>query len=271
VQRFATYEDLDKEKCTIEEMEEYEPYVERGMVIYAGVDYEAILREAEKEADVVLWDGGNNDMSFYKPDFLITVADAHRPNHEFNYYPGEVNFRAADVIIISKIDSAKSEDVATIEENAKRANPNAVVIKAESKITVKDGEKLRGKRVIVVEDGPTLTHGGMSYGAGIVAAKRLGCKIVDARPYAAGSIKHAFAKYKQLDCVLPAMGYDATQMKELEQTIENASGDTDAVLVGTPIDLARHIKIKIPTHRVYYDYVDEGGALKKILEEKGFL
>ncbi len=271
VQRFATYDDLDKEKCTIEEMEEYEPYVERGMVIYAGVDYEAILRAAEKESDVVLWDGGNNDMSFYKPDLLITVADAHRPGHEFNYYPGEVNFRAADVVIISKIDSAKPEDVRAIEENARQANPRAKIIKAESRITVKNGETLKGKRVIVVEDGPTLTHGGMSYGAGIVAAKRLGCKIVDARPYAVGSVKRAFEKYKQLDAVLPAMGYDAKQMKELEQTIANAGKDVDAVIIGTPIDLGRHIKIAVPAHRVYYDYIDEGGALKNILREKGFL
>ncbi|MFH0973582.1 MAG: cyclic 2,3-diphosphoglycerate synthase, partial [Candidatus Micrarchaeota archaeon] len=243
VQRFATYEDLDKHECTIEEMEEYEPYVEKGLVIYSGVDYGAILREAEKEADVVLWDGGNNDTSFYKPDFLITIADPHRPGDEVGYYPGEVNVRMADVVVINKVDSAKPEDVKTVEENVKRINPAARILKVESRVTVEKEKELKGKRVIVVEDGPTLTHGGMKYGAGIVAARNAGAVVVDARPYAVGSIKATYAKYAHLDRILPAMGYGVKQMKELEETIANAGKDIEAVVIGTPIDLGRHIKI----------------------------
>jgi predicted GTPase len=271
VQRFATYEDLDKHECTIEEMEEYEPYVERGLVIYSGVDYGAILREAEKEADVILWDGGNNDTSFYKPDFLITIADPHRSGNESGYYPGEVNVRMADVVIINKIDSAKPSEVAKVERNVRQINPRARILKVESGVTVENEKELRGKKVIVVEDGPTLTHGGMKYGAGIIAAHRAGAAVVEARPYAVGSIKETYEKYSHLDLILPAMGYGAKQMKELEQTIENASKGIDAVIIGTPIDLARHIKITKPAYRVTYEYVDKNDELKKILQEKGFL
>ncbi|MFH0923032.1 MAG: cyclic 2,3-diphosphoglycerate synthase [Candidatus Micrarchaeota archaeon] len=270
VQRFATYDDLDKHECTIEEMEEYEPYVEKGLVIYAGVDYGAILTEAEKEADVILWDGGNNDMSFYKPDLLITVVDPHRPGDEVAYYPGEVNTRMADVIVINKVDSAKAEDIKIVEENCKRVNPRAVILKVDSKVTVEREAELKGKRVIVVEDGPTLTHGGMKYGAGIVAAKNAGAIVVDARPYAVGSIKSTYAKYSHLDQILPAMGYGTKQMQELEETI-NAAKDVDAIIIGTPIDLGRHIKINKPSYRVTYEYVDAGDELKNILKEKGFL
>ncbi|MEM0475233.1 MAG: cyclic 2,3-diphosphoglycerate synthase [Candidatus Norongarragalinales archaeon] len=270
VQRFACYDDLEKHECTIEEMEEYEPYIERGLVVYSGVDYGAILREAEKEADVILWDGGNNDVSFYKPDLLITVADPHRAGDEVNYYPGETNARMADVVIINKVDSASPENVKTVEENIKRINPRAKILKAESRVTVERASELKGKRVIVVEDGPTLTHGGMKYGAGTVAAQKAGAVVVDARPYAVGSIKKTYAKYPHLDHVLPAMGYGAKQVSELEQTI-NAAKNAEAVLIGTPIDLKRHINIKKPCYRVTYEYVDAGGALKKILTEKGFL
>jgi len=270
VQRFATYEDLDKHECTIEEMEEYEPYVEKGLVIYAGVDYGAILKEAEKESDVILWDGGNNDMSFYKTDLLITVADPHRPGDETGYYPGEVNTRMADVIVINKVDSANPEDVRKVEENCRRVNPRATILKVDSRVSVENEKGLKGKRVIVVEDGPTLTHGGMKYGAGIVAANKAGAIVVDARPYAVGSIKATYAKFSHLDRILPAMGYGRQQMKELEQTI-NAAQDVDAVIIGTPIDLGRHIKIDKPAYRVTYEYVDEDDALKNILKEKGFL
>ncbi|MFH0835907.1 MAG: cyclic 2,3-diphosphoglycerate synthase [Candidatus Micrarchaeota archaeon] len=270
VQRFAEYGDLDRHECTIEEMEEYEPYIEKGLVIYSGVDYGAILTEAEKEADVVLWDGGNNDVSFYKPDLLITVVDPHRPGDEVGYYPGEVNTRMADVIVINKVDSAKAEDIAIVEANCKRVNPRAKILKVDSKVTVERAGELKGKRVIVVEDGPTLTHGGMKYGAGIVAANDAGATVVDARPYAVGSIKSTYEKYNHLDRILPAMGYGAKQMKELEDTI-NAAQDVDAVIIGTPIDLGRHIKINKPAYRVTYEYVDANNELKNILEEKGFL
>ena len=271
VQRFASYADLEKHECTIEEMEKYEPYIERGLVVYAGVDYRAILNEAQKEADVILWDGGNNDYAFFVPDLLITVADPHRPGHEISYYPGEVNVRMADVVIINKVDSAKPEDIALVEENVRKANPYAKIIKAVSKVTLERENELRNKRVLVIEDGPTLTHGDMNYGAGIVAAKKASAVVIDARPYAVGSIKATYQKYSHLDAILPAIGYGQKQMDELRQTIENASKDIDAIIIGTPIDLAGHIRINKPCHRVTYEYVDANAELKKILQEKRIL
>jgi len=270
VQRFADYGDLAKHECTIEEMEEYEPYIERGLVVYAGVDYGAILREAEKEADVVLWDGGNNDYSFYKPDLLITIADPHRPGHETAYYPGEVNVRMADVIIINKVDSARPKDVELVEANVRRANPRAKIIKADSRVTVERESELKGKKVIVVEDGPTLTHGDMKYGAGMIAAKKAGAIVVDAKPFAVGSIKSTYEKYSHLTTILPAMCYGKQQMDDLAQTI-NAAKDVDAIIIGTPIDLAKHVKIDKPAYRVTYEYVDANDQLKKILQEKKFI
>ena len=251
-QRFAVLEDMDKHECTIEEREEYEPHVMAGNVVFAGVDYEMILREAEKEADVIMWDGGNNDLSFYKADLYITVADPHRPGHEVSYYPGETNTRLADVVVINKVGTAKPEDVDTVEANVRRVNPKARIIRAKSPVTVDDPGAIKGKRVLVVEDGPTLTHGEMKIGAGHVAAQAHGAKtLVDPRPYAVGSIKSTFAKYTHVTDVLPAMGYGEKQMKELEQTI-NAT-DCDLVLIGTPIDLGRLIKINKPTLRVRYE------------------
>lgn len=260
VQRFATVEDLKKHECTIEEMEEYEPHVERGNIIYAGVDYEAILEAAENDpdgCDVILWDGGNNDFSFYEPDLAITVLDPHRPGHELKYYPGEVTLRTADVAIINKIDSATKEAVEIVENNIKNVVPNCEIIKAESTITVDNPEVVKGKRVLIVEDGPTLTHGEMKIGAGSVAAERLGAsEVVDPRPYAVGSLVDTFEKYDHLEQVLPAMGYGKEQLKDLEATI-NAT-DCDAVIIGTPMDLTRIIKVNKPTARVFYE-LDEVG------------
>lgn len=255
VQRFATVEDLKKHQCTIEEMEEYEPHVTRGNIVYAGVDYADILEAAENDpdgCDVILWDGGNNDFSFYEPDLAITVLDPHRPGHELKYYPGEVCLRTTDVAIINKVDSAPPEAVEVVENNIKKAAPNSTIIKAESTITVDHPDLINGKRVLVVEDGPTLTHGEMKIGAGSVAAKRLGAKeTIDPRPYAAGKIVDTFNKYQHLENVLPAMGYGQQQLKDLEETINNA--DCDAVIIGTPIDLTRVININKPTTRVFYD------------------
>ena len=252
VQRFATYEDLDRYECTIEEREEYEPHIDRGVVVYAGVDYEAILREAEKEADVIVWDGGNNDLPFYKPDLWITVADPHRPGHEVRYYPGEANLRAADVIVINKVDTADYEAIRTVQENIARVNPKATVIQAASPIFVEDPEGIRGKRVLVVEDGPTLTHGEMSYGAGYIAAQRFGAaEIVDPRPYAVDSIAATYAKYPKTGPVLPAMGYGEAQIRDLEETINRVP--CDLVIVGTPIDLRRLVKVRHPMDRVRYE------------------
>jgi len=264
--RMATYEDLAKHKCTIEEREEYEAYVEKGFIIWTGVDYEKILREAEKEADVIVWDGGNNEISFYVPDLQIVVADPLRPGHEITYHPGEVNARIADVVIINKVNSAKKEDVETVRKNIKKINPRAIIIESNSKVTVEEPEKAKGKKVLVVEDGPTLTHGGTSYGAGIVAAEQLGCEIIDPRPYAVGTIKETYKEFPNLGKVLPAMGYSDEQMKELEDTINNA--EVDAVLVGTPFDLARLLKINKPSTRVRYE-IDEIGKpdLKEIVEK----
>ncbi|HLR22560.1 MAG TPA: cyclic 2,3-diphosphoglycerate synthase [Pseudogracilibacillus sp.] len=261
VQRFAKMEDLAQHKCTIEEMEEYEPHVERGNIIYAGVDYEAILREAENDpdgCDVILWDGGNNDNSFYEPDLAITVLDPHRPGHELQYYPGEVCLRTTDVAIINKIDSADEKSIQIVEDNIKQAKPDSTIIKSESTITVDKPELIKNKRVLVVEDGPTLTHGEMKIGAGIIAAERIGVKeIVNPEPYTVGSLTDTFEKYPHIDTVLPAMGYGEQQLKDLEETINKA--DCDAVIIGTPMDLTRIINIEKPTTRVYYD-LDEVGT-----------
>ncbi len=260
VQRFATVEDLKKHECTIEEMEEYEPHVIRGNIIYAGVDYADILAAAENDpdgCDVILWDGGNNDFSFYEPDLAINVLDPHRPGHELQYYPGEVCLRTADVNIINKIDSAPAEAIEIVENNIKKVSPNSKIIKAESTITVDDPDSIIGKRVLIVEDGPTLTHGEMKIGAGSVAAERLGAKaIIDARPYAVGSLVDTFEKYPHITNVLPAMGYGAEQLKDLEATI-NAT-DCDAVIIGTPMDLTRIISINKPTTRVHYELNEIG-------------
>ncbi|MDE5418308.1 cyclic 2,3-diphosphoglycerate synthase [Labilibaculum sp. DW002] len=260
VQRFATVEDLKKHKCTIEEMEEYEPHVSRGNIIYAGVDYEAIVRAAENDpagCDVILWDGGNNDFSFYKPDLTITVADPHRPGAELSYYPGEVNLRMADVVIINKMDSASPEGIQTVRESIAKVNDHAVVVDGASPILVDKPEIIKGKRVLIVEDGPTLTHGEMKIGAGTVAARKFGAiDEVDARPYLVGKLKETFEIYPNIGSILPAMGYSDQQLKDLEATI-NAS-DCDSVIIGTPIDLNRILKINKPTTRVYYDLEEIG-------------
>lgn len=248
--RIATYEDLEKNECTIEEREEYEAYVENNLVIYTGVDYGKILEEAEKEADIIVWDGGNNEISFYVPDLQIVVADPLRPGHEISYHPGEVNARIADVIIINKVNSAEMKNVEIVENNIKKINPKAIIIKSNSVVTVEDPDKVKGKKVLVIEDGPTLTHGGTSYGAGTIAAKQLGCEIIDPRPYAVGTVKETYEDFPNLGKVLPAMGYSDEQMKELEETINKA--ECDAVLVGTPFDLARLLKINKPSVRVRY-------------------
>ena len=270
VQRFATLDDLKKHKCTIEEMEEYEPHIERGNIIYAGVDYEEILRAAENDpdgCDVILWDGGNNDFSFYEPDLTITVLDPHRPGHELSYYPGEVNLRTADVAIINKVDSADKEAVHEVEKNIKKVNPKATIIKAESKITVGDPDIIKDKRVLIVEDGPTLTHGGMDIGAGTVAAERFGAKeAVDPRPFIVGTLKKTFETYKNIGMLLPAMGYGEQQLKDLEETINNT--DCDSVIIGTPIDLSRVININKPHTRVYYELNEiDKPDLKAILKD----
>ncbi|HFC10397.1 MAG TPA: GTPase [Chloroflexi bacterium] len=268
VQRFATYEDLDKYKCTIEEREEYEPHLDNGMIVFAGVDYEAILRQAEKEADIILWDGGNNDIPFYKSDFHIVVADPHRPGHEMKYHPGEANARMADLFIINKVDTADPDAVLEVRENLHALNPDAPILEAASPIFVDDPAAIRGKRVLVVEDGPTLTHGGMAYGAGWVAAKRFGAaEIVDPRPYAVGSIRDTYAKYPTTGAVLPAMGYGETQIRELEETINSA--DADLVIIGTPIDLRRVMKIDKPSDRVRYELQVIGTpTLEDLLKER---
>jgi len=267
VQRFATVDDLAKHKCTIEEMEEYEPHVVRGNVIYAGVDYEAILREAEKEADVVLWDGGNNDFSFYKPDLMVTVVDPHRPGHELSYYPGEVTLRLADVVVINKMDSAGPEGIQQVRENIARVNPEAIVVDGASPLTVDKPELIKGKRVLVVEDGPTLTHGEMTIGAGVVAARRFGAaEMIDPRPYTVGKLTETFKTYPNIGTLLPAMGYGDEQIKDLETTINKVECDT--VVIATPIDLSRLIKINKPSVKVDYDLQEIGHPnLKDVIEE----
>ncbi len=257
VQRFATYADLDKHDCTIEEREEYEPHIDAGVIVYAGVDYEAILREAEKEVDIILWDGGNNDFPFYATDLLIVVADPHRPGHESEYFPGETNVRMADVFVINKVDTANPDNVIAVRDNLFRMNPKAIVVEGASPIFVDNPEAIRGKRVLVVEDGPTLTHGGMAYGAGYVAARRYGAaEIVDPRPFAVGSILDTYKKYPGTGKILPAMGYGDQMVRDLEKTIENA--DVDLVIIGTPIDLTRVLKLNKPSQRVRYDLEEIG-------------
>ncbi len=260
VQRFADVSDLEKHKCTVEEMEEYEPHVVRGNVIYAGVDYEAIVRAAEKDpdgCDVILWDGGNNDFPFYKTDLTITVADPHRPGHELSYYPGEVNLRIADAIVINKMDSASPEGIQTVRDSIEKVNPNAVVIDGASPISVDDELIIKGKKVLVVEDGPTLTHGEMKLGAGTIAAQKFGAaELVDPRPYTVGKLSETFKNYPNIGVLLPAMGYGAEQLKDLETTINNT--DCDSVIIGTPIDLNRIINISKPNTRVYYDLQEIG-------------
>jgi len=252
VQRFASFEDLDRYECTIEEREEYEPHLRRGNVVYAGVDYERILREAEREADVIIWDGGNNDFPFYRPALSIVVADPHRPGHELTYYPGYVNLRLADVVVINKVDTADPKDVETVKENVRRHNPEAVIIEAASPIAVENPGVIKGKRVLVIEDGPTLTHGEMPYGAGAIAAQKYGAKeLIDPRPFAARSIREVFARYPHLENILPAMGYGEEQIRDLEETIRSLA--CEAVVIATPVDLTRLIEFEVPTARVTYE------------------
>ncbi len=257
VQRFAAFEDLDRFECTIEEREEYEPHLKTGTVVYAGVDYGAILKEAEREADVIVWDGGNNDLPFYKPDVEIVVLDPHRPGHELQYHPGEANLRRASCIVINKVDTADKKGIEEVKVNIARCNPKALVIEAASPVTVEDPAAIRGKRVLVVEDGPTLTHGGMAYGAGVIAAQRFGAaSLVDPRPYAVGSIATTFRKYPGIGTLLPAVGYGEKQMNELRQTIEKV--ECDLVLIATPIDLRRTIHFERPALRVSYELQEIG-------------
>ena len=268
VQRFANYEDMEKHECTIEEREEYEPYVERGAVIYAGVDYEAILRQAEAEADIIVWDGGNNDVPFYLSNFHIVVVDPHRPGHELKYHPGETNLRLAAAVVINKVDTADYRNVVQVQQNIRAANPNAIIVKAASPIFVDDPAAIRGKRVLVVEDGPTLTHGEMTYGAGVVAAEYFdAAEIIDPRPYTVRSIKATYEKYPATGKVLPAMGYGGDQMADLEETINNAP--VDLVIIATPIDLGRIINIKHPSQRVRYELQEIGQpTLQELLVER---
>jgi len=257
VQRFATIEDMKKHDCTIEEMEEYEPHIVRGSVVFAGVDYQAILDEAEREADVIVWDGGNNDMPFYKPDLFLVVVDPHRPGHELLFYPGESNLRMADVVVINKMDTAEMKNILAVKDNIARLNPHAAVIEANSPVTVEEPQIIKGKRCLVVEDGPTLTHGGMKFGAGVVAAEKFGAsKIVDPRPWISGTLTETFSTYPEIGKILPAMGYGNQQIKDLENTINAA--DCDAVIIGTPIDLRRVLHIEKPSVRVMYDLKETG-------------
>jgi len=267
-QRFASYDDLEAADCTIEEREEYEPHLAQGVLVFAGVDYEKILRMAEKEVDVILWDGGNNDLPFYRSDLHIVVVDPHRPGHEMAYHPGEANVRMADVIVINKVDTASAEGVLQVRSNVAQLNPTATVIEAASPIYVDDAAAIRGKRVLVVEDGPTLTHGEMAYGAGWVAARRFGAaEIVDPRPFAVGSIAQTYAKYPTTGSVLPAMGYGDDQVRELEQTINNAQADL--VLIGTPIDLGRLLDLNKPSQRIRYELQEIGQpTLDEVLAER---
>lgn len=267
VQRFASHEDLEKHQCTIEEREEYEPHIDRGNVVYAGVDYEKILRQAEQEADVILWDGGNNDLPFFKPDLHIVVADPHRPGHEVTYHPGETNLRMADIIIINKVETAYPEDIEIVRENSRAVNPKATIIDAASPIYIENGDAIKGKKVLVIEDGPTLTHGEMAYGAGYIAAEKYGAAdIVDPRPYAAGSIKETYEKFSQLEVILPAMGYSQKQLKELEDTINAVPADL--AIVATPINLGRILKLNKPHVRVRYELQEIGKPnLEDIIRE----
>lgn len=266
-QRFASYEDLDKYECTIEEREEYEPHINNGIIVYAGVDYEKILREAEKEADVIVWDGGNNDLPFYKPNLHIVVADPHRAGNELTYHPGETNLRMANIVIINKVETANPKDIELVKENIRMVNPQAKILEAASPITVDKPELIKGKRVLVIEDGPTLTHGNMPYGAGAIIAKQLGAsEIVDPRPYAVGSIKEAYKKYTHLGAILPALGYGEKQITELKETIDHTPCDT--VIIGTPIDLRKVMTINKPTVRAKYELKVLGPiTLEEVLED----
>jgi len=268
VQRFSTYEDFETHKCTIEEREEYEPLVDQDIVVYAGVDYGKILAEAEKEADVIVWDGGNNDTPFYKPDIHIVLFDPHRAGHELLYFPGETNMRMADIAVINKVDTASYENVELVRKNIERNNPGARIVLAKSPVLVSDPERIRGKRVLVVEDGPTLTHGEMAYGAGFIAAREFGAsEIVDPRPTAVGTIKETYRKYPHLGALLPAMGYGSQQISDLERTINNA--DSDLVLFATPIHLTRILTLDKPAIRVRYEYEDHGSPiLEDVLKEQ---
>ena len=268
VQRFAEYSDLDKHETTIEEREEYEPHLENGLIVFAGIDYERILRQAEQEVDIILWDGGNNDLPFFTPTLHIVVADPHRPGHELSYHPGEANARTADVFVINKVDTASAENVISVRQSLHSLNPDATLVEAASPIFIDNPSAIRGKRVLVIEDGPTLTHGNMGFGAGWVAARRFGAsEIVDPRPYATGSIKDTYDKFPTIGAVLPAMGYSDQQINELQQTINQA--DVDIVIIGTPIDLTRVLKIEKPTQRVRYELQEIGQpTLKDILSAK---
>jgi len=267
VQRFATLEDLDKQQCTIEEREEFEPHLREGTVVFAGIDYGRILRQAEKEADVILWDGGNNDTPFYASDLEIVVADPHRPGHELSYYPGEVNLRRADVVVVNKVDTAAHQDVETVRRNIRAANPNAKIVETACRVAVSEPELIKGRRVLVVEDGPTLTHGEMPYGAGVVAARQCGAaELVDPRPFAVGSIRWTYEHFPHLTSLLPAMGYSAMQRHELEETINRVP--CDLVLVATPIDLGHLIKLNKPCLRVTYEVEDlSHPGLAEVLHE----
>ena len=268
VQRFETFNDLDRHNCTIEEREEYEPYIDMGAVIFSGVDYPAILKEVEKEAEIIVWDGGNNDLPFFQADVHIVVTDPHRPGHETRYHPGETNLRRADIVIINKVDTADIADVLKVRENISRLNPHAIVILAASPLTVDNPLTIQGKSVLVVEDGPTLTHGEMAYGAGVMAARFHGAaEIIDPRPFAVGSIADTYAKYPETGPVLPAMGYDADQVRALEETINKSPADL--IIVATPIDLGRIIEISKPVSRVTYSFQEIGNpTVKEILEQK---
>lgn len=268
-QRFAKYDDFEKHECTIEEREEYEPWVERDIPIYAGVDYEMILRQAEKEADIILWDGGNNDTSFIKADLYVTVVDPHRAGHEVSYYPGETNLRLADVIVINKIGTAPKGGVETVMDNIKRVNPKATVIKAKSKFIIRSGGLMKNRRALVVEDGPTLTHGGMSYGAGFLAAKKYKAKIISPKKFAVGSIADTYKKYRHLKNILPAMGYGAKQIKDLEKTINKSK--VQVVVDGSPINLAKLVDTQIPIVRVRYVLHEVGLSLEDVLKKKKFI
>ena len=257
VQKFASYEDLDRYDCTIEEREEYEPHLDRGNTVYAGVDYERILREAERETDIIVWDGGNNDFSFYRADLYITVADPHRPGHELTYWPGLVNIRLADVVVINKVDTARKESVEQVRESVRQVNPKATIIEAASPISVDRPDLVKGKRALVIEDGPTLTHGGMSFGAGLIAAERCGAaELIDPRPFAVRSIAKTFEEYPQAERLLPAMGYDEGQVRDLAETIARAQ--PEVVIIGTPIDLRRLINFDVPAVRARYELEEIG-------------
>ncbi len=267
VQRFASYDDLDKHECTIEEREEYEPHIDKSVIVYAGVDYEAILRQAEQEADVIIWDGGNNDFSFYKSDLYITVDDPHRPGHGLSYYPGETNLLLSDMVIINKVGTAKPEDVARVRKDIKMVNPDAIILEADSPVTVSDPSAIQGKRVLVVEDGPTITHGGMPYGAGFIAAKKFGAsEIVNPHQFAVGSLKDTLEKFTHIKEVLPAMGYFGQQVDDLKATLDAA--DCDVIIGGTPIDLNRILTTNKPIVRVGYDLKEhEPDVLEKALAQ----